>query len=151
MVVVNPVAEMLLDTPAPAAIWATLMVLCLPAVFLLASPQSVRNPGVAVRDLVGVVRRRAEVRRRLRGEAVEAVRYAEEMRVAADQAGVAARRWQQRLDRAAAAAAVAWQAWQVADGELMRLRAAAAWGTPGAVSTPAEFVERERYLLRVVR
>jgi hypothetical protein len=147
----NPVAEMLLNEPTPAAIWAALMLLCLPAVFLLASPQSLRHPRLALLDVVGAVRRRGEVRRRLQAEAVETIRYADEMRVAADQAISAAQRWEQRRDRAAAQSAAAWQAWQDADSELTRLRAAAAWGNPWTAPTPAEYADRERYLHRVVR
>jgi hypothetical protein len=147
----NPVAEMLLNEPTPAAIWAALMLLCLPAVFLLASPQSLRHPRLALLDVVGAVRRRGEVRRRLQAEAVETIRYADEMRVAADQAISAAQRWEQRRDRAAAQSAAAWQAWQDADSELTRLRAAAAWGNPWTAPTPAEYADRERYLHRAVR
>ena len=40
----NVVAEMLLTTPAPAAIWATLWILTLPAVLLLASTALYRTP-----------------------------------------------------------------------------------------------------------
>jgi len=147
----NPVAEMLLSEPAPAAIWGTLMLLCLPAVFLLASPHSLRHPRLALLDVVGAVRRRGEDRRRRQAEAVETLRYAEEMRVAADQAITAADRWQQRRDRAASRTASAWQAWQDADSTLTRLRAAAAWGTPWTAPTPAEYADRERYLHRAVR
>jgi len=147
----NPVAEMLLTTPAPAAIWATLMLLCLPAVFLLASPHSLRHPRLALRDVVGTVRRRGETRRRLRAEALEAQRYAGEMRVAADQAGTAAHRWEQHRDQAATRAATAWQAWQDADSRLTRLRAATAWGNPWTAPTPAEYADRERYLHRALR
>jgi hypothetical protein len=147
----NPVAEMLLNDPAPAAIWATLMLLCLPAVMLLASPQSLRHPRLAVLDLTGALRRRGELRRRRAVEAVETIRYADEMRVAADQANTAAHRWQQRHDRAAAQSTTAWQAWQDADTDLTRLRAAAAYANPWTAPTPAEYADRERYLHRVVR
>jgi hypothetical protein len=146
----NPVAEMLLNEPAPAAIWATLMLLCLPAVFLLASPHSLRHPRLALLDIAGAIRRRGETRRRLQAEATELTRYADEMRVAADQAITAAQRWQQRRDRAATHAATAWQAWQDADTNLTRLRAAAAWGTPWTAPTPAEYADRERYLHRAL-
>jgi hypothetical protein len=148
---VNPVAEMLLNEPTPAAIWATLMLLCLPAVLLLANPQSMRNPGLAVQEAIAALRRRGELRRRLRAEAVETIRYADEMRVAADQAVSAAARWQERRDEASAQADAAWQAWQDAGSELTRLRAAAAFTNPWTAPTPAEYAGRERYLHRVVR
>ena len=82
----NPVADMLLTNPAPAAIWATLWLLCLPALILLASPNGLRHPRLTMRQTIGLLRRRGDVRRRLRDEAIENVRYADEMRVAADQA-----------------------------------------------------------------
>ena len=147
----NPVAEMLLNEPTPAAIWATLMLLCLPAVFLLASPQSLRHPRLALLDVVGAVRRRGEQRRRLRAEAVETIRYADEMRVAADQAISAAQRWEERHDRAATRATAAWKAWHEAGSELTRLRAATAFANPWTAPTPAEYADRERYLHRAVR
>src|SRR5690348_15944858 len=106
---------MLLTNPAPAAIWATLMLLCLPAVLLLGSPHSLRHPRLAMLDIAGAARRRGETRRRIQAEAAETIRYAEEMRVAADQAVAAAARWEQRHDRAVTRSAVAWQAWQDAD------------------------------------
>ena len=79
----NIVADMLLTEPAPMAIWAALMVLTLPALVVLASPHNVRNPGRALIDTVGVLRRRAEQRdaerlRRLQ-EALQVARYAEEI------------------------------------------------------------------------
>jgi hypothetical protein len=147
----NPVAEMLLNEPTPAAIWAALMVLCLPALFLLASPHGVRHPRLTLLAAFGAVRRRGERRRRLRAEALETIRYADEMRVAADQAVSAAERWQERRDEASAQAATAWQAWQQAGSELTRLRAAAAFTNPWTAPTPSEYAERERYLHRAVR
>jgi hypothetical protein len=147
----NPVAEMLLNEPAPAAIWATLMLLCLPAVLLLGNPQGLRHPRLAVLDVFGAVRRHGDLRRRQRAEAVETIRYAEEMRVAADQAVSAAQRWSERHDRASAQADAAWLTWQDAGSELTRLRAAAAFTNPWTAPTPAEYADRERYLHRAVR
>jgi hypothetical protein len=146
----NPVAEMLLNDPTPAAIWATLMLLCLPAVFFLASPQSLRYPRLAVLDVAAATRRRGELRRQEQAQAVEILRYADEMKVAADQAIVAAQRWAERRDRAGAQTNAAWQAWQHAGSELTRLQAAAAYANPWTAPTPAEYAERERYLHRLV-
>jgi hypothetical protein len=147
----NPVAEMLLNEPTPVAIWAALMVLCLPALFLLASPHGVRHPRLTLLAAFGAVRRRGERRRRARAEALETIRYADEMRVAADQAVSAAERWQERRDEASVQAAAAWQAWQQAGSELTRLRAAAAFSNPWSAPTPSEYADRERYLYRAVR
>lgn len=147
----NPVAEMLLNEPAPAAIWATLMLLCLPALILLSSPHDLRHPRLTLLHAVGTVRRRGELRRRRRAEAIETIRYADEMRVASGQAVLAAERWQQRHEQAEEQAAAAWQAWQEADSEVTRLRAAAAFANPWTAPTPAEYADRERYLHRAVR
>jgi hypothetical protein len=147
----NPVAEMLLNEPAPAAIWATLWLLCLPALLLLASPTGVRHPRLTILHALGAVRRRGELRRQVRAEALATIRYADEMRVAADQAVLAAQRWEERRPQAEAAAAEAWQAWQEAGSDLTRLRAAAAFSNPWTAPTPTEYASRERYLHNVVR
>lgn len=147
----NPVADMLLNEPAPAAIWATLMLLCLPALILLASPQGVRHPRLTLLQVAGTLRGRGEHRRRRRAEVLETIRYADEMRVAANQAAFAAQRWQERRAQAEERATAAWTLWQDAAGELTRLRAAAAYANPWSASTPAEYAERERYLHRTVR
>jgi hypothetical protein len=147
----NPVAEMLLNEPAPAAIWATLMLLCLPALILLSSPQGIRHPRLTLLHTLGVLRRGGDARRRLRAEAVETIRYADEMRVAANQARLAAQRWQERHLQAEEQAAAAWQVWQDADSDLTRLRAAAAFSNPWTAPTPAEYADRERYLHRTVQ
>jgi hypothetical protein len=151
MIPMNPVAEMLLTNPAPAAIWATLMLLCLPAVLLLGNPHSLRHPRLAMLDILGAARRRGRTRRQKSADAAETLRYAEEMRVAADQAVAAAARWQDHHDRAVTRSATTWQAWQDADTDLTRLRAAAAWGNPWTPATPAEYADRERYLHRTVQ
>ncbi|MEU4560278.1 hypothetical protein AB0F72_18025 [Actinoplanes sp. NPDC023936] len=151
----NILADMLLTEPAPMAIWATLMLLTLPALVVLASPHNVRNPGRALIDTVGFLRRRAERRdaERLRRieEAVQAVRYADEVGVAAEQAGYAAQRWQGHWEAAGEWVDAAWQAWQAADARWARSRATAAFGTPYTVKTPAEYAYRERFLHRAVQ
>jgi hypothetical protein len=152
----NIVAEMLLTEPArPMAIWAALMVLTLPALVVLASPHHVRNPGRALIDTVGVLRRRAERRdaerlERLQ-EALQAARYAEEIQVAAEQAGYAAQRWQDNWEAAGQRAGAAWVSRQAADARWARSRATAAFGTPYTAKTPAEYAYRERFLHRAVQ
>ncbi|WP_433828704.1 hypothetical protein ACQP2E_05045 [Actinoplanes sp. CA-015351] len=150
----NIVAEMLTQ-PAPMAIWAALMLLTLPALVVLASPHNVRNPGRALIDTVGFLRRRAEKRDELRqrrlDEAVQAVRYADEIQVAADQAGYAAQRWQGHWEAADAAVDATWEAWQAADARWARGRATAAFGTPYAARTTHEYAYRERFLHRAVQ
>ncbi|WP_229073098.1 hypothetical protein [Actinoplanes sp. DH11] len=151
----NIVAEMLLTEPAPMAIWATLMLLTLPALVVLASPHNVRHPGRALIDTVGFLRRRAEQRDELRlrqaEEARQAVRYAEEVRVAADRAESAAQRWQGHWEAAGERVDAAWRSWQAADVRWTRSRTAVAFGTPYTARTPAEYAYRERFLHRAVR
>lgn len=151
----NMLAEMLLTEPAPIAIWAVLMLLTLPALIVLASPHGVHDPRRALIETVAVLRRRAERRdiERLRQqtEAARVVRYAQEVRVAADQAAHAAQRWQEHWEAAAERADASWRAWQDADARWARCRTTAAFGTPFTVRTPMEYASRERYLHRSVR
>ena len=146
----NVVAEMLLTEPAPAAIWATLMLLTLPAVLMLASPQAMRHPGRALRETFGVLRERGERRRQRTLEALAAVQFADEVRVAADRAALSAERWQERWEQTADDVATAWQAWLDADARLRVRRAAAAFGTPWSAQTPTEYAARELFLHRAV-
>jgi len=141
----NVVAETLLTTPAPAAIWATLWILTLPAILLLANPQAMRNPVQALRSHFGEKRRLATL------EALAATRFAEEVRVAADRATLAAERWQERWEQASDEVTAAWEAWLDADARLRVRRSAAAFGTPWSAQTPSEYAARERFLHRVVR
>src|SRR4051812_46997592 len=107
----NVVAEMLLNEPAPLAIWAALILLTLPALLVLGSPHGVRSPGRALADLVHVLRERGEHRRRQSDEAVQAARYAEELRSAANRAVDAAQRWQEHAEQAEQRREDAWRAW----------------------------------------
>ncbi|MEV6299677.1 hypothetical protein AB0M02_09775 [Actinoplanes sp. NPDC051861] len=150
----NMLAEMLLTEPAPVAIWVFLMLLTLPALVVLASPHGVHDPRRALIDSIAVLRRREERReaeRLRRGqEAGQAVRYAEEVRVAADQAGYAVQRWQDHWEAAAQWADASWQAWQDAEARRARSGATAAFGTPFTAKTTFEYAARERYLHRAV-
>ena len=146
----NVVAEMLLTEPAPAAIWATLMLLTLPAVLILASPQAMRHPRRALRETIGMLRERGEKRRLRKLEAMAAVQYADEVRVAAGRAELAAERWQERWEQTTDDVTTAWQAWLDADARLRVCRSAAAFGTPWSARTPTEYAARERFLHRAV-
>ncbi|MBG0563005.1 hypothetical protein [Actinoplanes aureus] len=146
---------MLLTEPAPVAIWAILMLLTLPALIVLASPYGVRDPRRALIDSVAVLRLREERREAERArrseEAAQTVRYAGEIRVAADQAGYAAERWQGHWEAAAERVDTTWRAWQAADARWARSQAAAAFGTPFTARNPAEYAARERFLHQAVR
>ena len=147
----NVVAEMLLNEPAPLAIWAVLMLLTLPAVLMLGSPHGLRSPGRAVQDVVDLIRGRGVRRGKQLQAAVEAARYADEMRSAADRAVHSAQLWQQHWELAEERRETAWRAWLEADARLRTSRDAAAYGTPWTPQTPAEYAARERFLHRAVR
>lgn len=146
----NVVAEMLLTEPAPAAIWATLMLLALPAMLLLGSPNGLRNPRGAAREVVAVLEDHREDRRRQAAEVADATRLAEEVRVAADRATENAERWQRRWEQCTDDVDAAWQAWLDADTRLKAHLAAAAWSTPYPVRTCEEYAARDRFLHRTV-
>ncbi|MGK5680163.1 hypothetical protein [Actinoplanes sp. URMC 104] len=145
----NVVAEMLLTEPTPLVIWGTLLVLTVPAVLLLGNPEVLREPGRAVRELFAALRRSKPAGPSSQ-EAVEAVRFAAEVRAAADRAGVAAGQWRQRWQDADAQQAADWQASLDADARLRDSRAAAAFRTPWSVPTCEEYAARERFLHQAV-
>ncbi|BBH68481.1 hypothetical protein ACTI_51660 [Actinoplanes sp. OR16] len=147
----NVFAEMFLDAPAaPITIWAVLMVLSLPALLVLASPQAVRDPLRAATETFGFLRRYRQEREQRQEEAVAAVRYAGEIAVAADRAGVAAQRWHECWRQADEHASLAWQRWQDAEQQLTRVRAGAAFRPAWSSRTPSEYADRESFLLRTV-
>ncbi|WP_229068440.1 hypothetical protein [Actinoplanes sp. DH11] len=147
----NVVAEMFLEAPvAPVAIWIVLMLLSLPALLMLASPQAIRDPHRAALNTFGFLRRHHEARERRQNEAVAAVRYAGEVAVAADRAVLAAQRWHETWQHADDHATRAWQQWQDAERQVTRLRAAAAFRPAWSPRTPSEYADRERFLHRTV-
>ena len=151
----NILAEMLLNEPAPMAIWVVLMLLTLPALVVLARPEGVRDPGRALLEtalFVWQAGERREARRAQRAaEAAQAARYAEEVRVAATQATEAVDRWQAHWQAAADRVDATSAAWQAAGARWARSRATAAFGTPWTPRTPAEYAARETFLHREVR
>ena len=146
----NVVAEMLLNEPAPAVIWATLMLLTLPALLLLGNPTGLRHPRQAVQEMLAALREPREQRRRQAEKATRTIQFAEEVRVAADRADASCERWQQRWQTAADELNAAWQAWLDADERLRDGLAAAAWGRPWSAPTCQEYAARERFLHRAV-
>jgi hypothetical protein len=143
----NVIAEMLLTDPAPAAIWATLMLLTFPALLLLGSPNATRHPRRAAREWVAALRRHDEERQ---ADAAQAARCAEEIGAAADHAATSAQRWQRLWEQSEDEMNAAWQAWLDADARLRQALTAAAWGTPPTARTCEEYAARERYLHRTV-
>jgi hypothetical protein len=113
------------------------------------------NRAPAQRSLLGrflhrAARRRVEGLRRVT-EAIRTVRYAEEVRLAAEQAGYAADCWQEHWETASERVDVAFRAWLAADSRVRRSRAATAFGTPATGQSPAEYADRERFLHLAVR
>ena len=141
------VAQLLLQEPALLAIWMILLVLTGPALAVLASPESVRNPRQALRHT-------AEKLHGYRGhrqqQEADTTRYAAEITVAAEHAATAAQRWHEQWQQAQERLDDAWQAWQDADTRLARSRAAAAFMVPELATTAAQYAERERFLHRTV-
>ncbi|AGL17242.1 hypothetical protein [Actinoplanes sp. N902-109] len=147
----NIVADMLLREPAPAAIWAALMLLALPALVLLASPIGLRRPRAAFLGTARAVTALREQRHRRVREAEEIIRYAAELHAAAERAEAGARRWQEHRQDAEQLVEDTWQAWQAAQARLERVRGAAAFRNPYTVPSPAEYAARERWLHQAVR
>ncbi|MEV4346839.1 hypothetical protein AB0J83_20465 [Actinoplanes sp. NPDC049596] len=145
----NVVAEMLVSSPAPA-IWATLMLLTLPALLLLGSPQAMRHPRKAAQETVAVLRARSAFKNRQAEEAAQAAQFASEIQVAAERAAASAGRWQEVWEQAAQAVNVAYDAWLEADARVRRAAAGAVWGTPWSARTCAEYADRESFLHRAV-
>jgi hypothetical protein len=146
----NMVAEMLLAEPKPFVIWATLLLLTVPAMLVLGSPHGLRAPGSAIGGLLAAFGWRPEPVADPVAEAEHVVRFADEMKVAADRAAVSAERWQERWHQAEQDQAVAWEAWLAAETRLRDSLAGAVFGTPWSVRTCEEYAARERFLHRSV-
>ncbi|GLY01301.1 MULTISPECIES: hypothetical protein [Actinoplanes] len=151
----NIVAEILVHEPATMAIWASLLLLTLPAVVLLASPVGMRHPvRTLTRAALFVMRtgqRREERRIDREQRAIRAARYAEEVGVAAEQAGYAVSRWQEHWAVASELVDTTAVAWHVADARWTRSRVAVPYCAPWTPQTPAEYADRENFLHRTVR
>jgi hypothetical protein len=131
-----------------AAIWLTLILLALVALFALALPRGVHRPRqISAWLAANAEQKRAEAERRA-AEAAEAIRYADEITVAARGAAHTAERRREECQRAQAAVEGAWQAYQRADASLARARRAAAYGVPQAPITDEERADRAQALRR---
>jgi hypothetical protein len=142
------VALLVGDSGRVAAIWLTLIVLAVVALFALALPRGVRRPRQIFAWLAdNAAQKRAEAERRA-AEAAEAIRYADEITVAANGAANTAERRRDECQRAQAAVEDAWQAYQRADAALGRARRAAAYGVPATTITDDERADRAQALRR---
>jgi len=131
-----------------ALIWLTLVVLALVALVGLSLPRGVRRPGQISAWLADSARRKREVEELKAAEAAEAIRYAEEIAVAAQGAANTAERRREQCQQAQAAVESAWQAYQQADAALGRARLAAAYDIPAGDVSEAD---RARALRRSAR
>ncbi|MFI7540026.1 hypothetical protein [Actinoplanes sp. NPDC049599] len=131
-----------------AAIWLALIVLAVVALFALALPRGVHRPRQISAWLAeNAAQKRAETERRA-AEAAEAIRYADEIAVAASGAANTAERRRDECQWAQAAVEDAWQAYQQADATLARARRAAAYGVPATPVSDDERADRAQALRR---
>jgi hypothetical protein len=131
-----------------AAIWLALILLAVFALFALALPRGVHRPRqISAWLAANAAQKRAEVQRRA-DEAAEAIRYAEEITVAARGAAGTAERRRDECQRAQAAVEDAWQAYQRADVALGRARRAAAYGVPESPVSDEDCADRAQALRR---
>ncbi|WIM99707.1 hypothetical protein ACTOB_003367 [Actinoplanes oblitus] len=133
----NVMSQMLLADPRPMAIWLVLVLVSVPALLLLGDPEAMRDP---VRTVLDALRRERPEPLAAGWAAAEAAR-----------ADRLAQHWQEVARDAEAHADEAWQGWQRAEERVGRARAAAAFATPDAPRTAAEYADRERFLHRSVR
>jgi hypothetical protein len=145
----NVLADMMLTEPAPLAIWAMLLLAATLAVAALAGVDGVRDPHLVLLDAVPLLRRLRAQRAQRRQDAEHAVRYADELTVAAARATRVAARWREHCRQSEQDATTAWQKWQDAEQRLAIMRTASAFAMPLAF-TPAEYADRERFLHRAV-
>ncbi|MFC4020868.1 hypothetical protein ACFOW4_23390 [Micromonospora sp. GCM10011542] len=132
------------EVPRAAAIWLSLLgVVAVAVAALLLRPGRLRiDPGARIR--------RAAMPSQLEQaqEERERTRYAQEVAVAAERATTTAQRRRAEWVAAQEAVEAAWQACEAAEADVRRLAAAAAMPLPRTARTPAEYVDRERYLHR---
>ncbi|WP_233583702.1 hypothetical protein [Micromonospora sp. CV4] len=132
------------DVPRAAAIWLSLLgVVAVTVAALLVRPGRLRlDPGARIR--------RAAMPSQLEQaqEEREQSRYAQEVAVAAERATTTAQRRRAEWVAAQEEVEAAWQAYEAAEAAVRRLGAAAAMPLPHTARTPAEYVDRERYLHR---
>lgn len=136
----------LLDVPRAAMVWLALLAVAgLAAGTLFTAPRAAR-----LDDAVRRIRRAAlPAPPVVDDESREILRYADEVRIAAERAATAARRRREEWLAAQHAAEAAWRAYESAEAEVLRLTKAAALPLPDAPRTPAEYAFRERHLHRI--
>jgi hypothetical protein len=128
-------------------IWMLLLLAGVIALIGLALPPDVRRPHEISAWLAGSARRKRDRIAERAAEAAEAVRYAEEIAVAARGAAATAERRRTDCQEAQARVERAWQAYRDADAALDRARRAAAYPSREIIDYP----DRERALRRAAQ
>lgn len=131
-----------------AAIWLALILLAVIALFAMALPRGVHRPRqISAWLAANAAHKRAEAEHRAT-EAAEAIRYADEITVAARGAANTAERRRDECQWAQTEVEQAWQAYQRADVALGRARRAAAYRVPDAPVADEERADRAQALRR---
>ncbi|PWU47265.1 hypothetical protein DLJ46_15370 [Micromonospora globispora] len=132
------------DVPQAAGIWLALLAVAATAVAgLIVRPDRFRS---VFGDRISEAAMPSSVE--LAEEARERARYAQEVGVAAERAATTAERRRAEWLTAEEEVEEAWLAYQAAEEDVRRLAAAAALPLPRTARTPAEYVDRERWLHR---
>ncbi|MEV5690158.1 hypothetical protein [Micromonospora globbae] len=133
------------DVPRAAVIWLSLLAVVAVTVAVL-----LLRPGRLASDAAAARIRSAAMPSPLESaeEERERARYAQEVAVAAERATTTAQRRREEWLAAQEAVETAWQAYEAAEADVRRLSAAAAMPLPRTARTPAEYVDRERFLHR---
>ncbi|MET7804058.1 hypothetical protein [Micromonospora chersina] len=136
------------DVPRAAVIWlALLAVAAIVVAALILRPARFRS---VFGDRISEAARPSSIdlAEQAREEARERARYAQEVAVAASRAAATAERRRTEWLAAQEEVEEAWQAYEAAEEDVRRLAAAAALPLPRTARTPAEYVDRERWLHR---
>ncbi|SCL62716.1 hypothetical protein [Micromonospora chersina] len=136
------------DVPRAAVIWlALLAVAAIVVAALILRPARFRS---VFGDRISEAARPSSIdlAAQAREEARERARYAQEVAVAASRAAATAERRRTEWLAAQEEVEEAWRAYEAAEEDVRRLAAAAALPLPRTARTPAEYVDRERWLHR---
>lgn len=132
------------DVPQAAVIWLALLAVAATAVAgLIVRPDRFRS---LFGDRISEAAMPSSLE--LAEEARERARYAQEVAVAAERAATTAERRRAEWLTAEEEVEEAWRAYQAAEEDVRRLASAAAMPLPRTARTPAEYVDRERWLHR---
>jgi hypothetical protein len=140
-------ADTLSGVDSAVVTWMLLLVAGVISLAGLARPAGVRRPGQVSAWLAESARRKRDRADQRAAEAAEAIRYAEEIAVAARGAASTAERRRADCQAAQARVGETWQAYQAADAALARVRRAAAYTGRELIDYP----DRERALRRAAR